>query len=169
MHSCISCSLVASRMTKMFSLRADSCCCCLSFSSDSFRPVTSLAKTWKRGRESKRVKRESHSPRNGQIRRCGGITRHQRHWWKSKCLLTTQLSIFRLQDLDICFMLFPSKTRKKVQKIYVPLLLSGAFPQFNSQQEAGQLSTLCTTPLWSGSSCQIHWGEPVWGKYTSRD
>lgn len=50
-HSCISCSLVASRMTKMFSLRADSCCCCLSFSSDSFRPVTSLAKPMKRGRK----------------------------------------------------------------------------------------------------------------------
>lgn len=51
MHSCISCSLVASRMTRMFSLRADSCCCCLSFSSDSFSPVTSLAKTVKRGRK----------------------------------------------------------------------------------------------------------------------
>lgn len=30
-------------MTRMFSLRADSCCCCLSFSSDSFSPVMSLA------------------------------------------------------------------------------------------------------------------------------
>lgn len=42
-HSCISCSLVASLMTRMFSLRADSCCCCLSFSSDSFSPDMSLA------------------------------------------------------------------------------------------------------------------------------
>ena len=32
-------------MTRMFSLRADSCCCCFSFSSDSFRPVTSFAGT----------------------------------------------------------------------------------------------------------------------------
>ena len=42
-HSCISCSLVASLMTRMFSLRADSCCCCFSFSSESFSPGTSLA------------------------------------------------------------------------------------------------------------------------------
>jgi len=52
-HSCISCSFVASRITKMFSLRADSCCCCFSFSSDSFSPGTSLAKTAKRGRREK--------------------------------------------------------------------------------------------------------------------
>lgn len=50
-HSCISCSLVASRMTRMFSLLADSCCCCFSFSSDSFRPVRSLAAAPPQGKE----------------------------------------------------------------------------------------------------------------------
>lgn len=39
--SCTSCSFVASLMTNTFSRRVDSCCCCLSFSSDSRKPASS--------------------------------------------------------------------------------------------------------------------------------
>lgn len=31
----------------------------------------------------------------------------------------------------------------------------------SSSSSVELLSTLCTAPLWSGSSCQIHWGEPA--------
>lgn len=59
-HSCISCSLVASLMTRMFSLRADSCCCCLSFSSDSFSPVMSLAETVEEWKERQCIREDTH-------------------------------------------------------------------------------------------------------------
>lgn len=125
MHSCISCSLVASRMTRMFSLRADSCCCCLSFSSDSFSPVTSLAKTVKRGRK----ERASEEISLSQAAKCSDYSCWDMlageimfyvvldYIYVTADVLTTQISIFCLQDLDIRFMLFPPERSRTCANI----------------------------------------------------
>lgn len=119
-HSCISCSFVASLITRMFSLRADSCCCCFSFSSDSLRPVTSLAmdiicnQYTAHGNSERNLKRSiallkpvTHQVMNSPL--CMNVCKaNDQH------LLTIQIGVFRFKDLDIGFMLFPPKILKEI-------------------------------------------------------
>lgn len=159
-HSCISCSLVASRMTKMFSLRADSCCCCFSFSSDSFSPVTSFARMDEKKCPGIRRKILSKAVTHSPLHPPHGfhiilVMFKQEH--KASFTYNLDLHILPPGPGHTLHVVSTYGERNICMHYWVNPNFPTTFPPF---QMWICWPTWHTTPLLSGSSCQIHWGEP---------